>query len=74
MRKIRFTFVAAMSLFSILLFSAVTFAATDFTQFGFAKVIAEKKIEAGEATKISHSGIKIDIPKARLVMTLFSKY
>ncbi|MGG0179174.1 hypothetical protein [Gottfriedia acidiceleris] len=63
MRKIRFTFVAAMSLFSILLFSAVAFAATDFTQFGFPKVIAEKKIEAGEAAKISHSGIKIDIPK-----------
>ncbi|PGL70607.1 hypothetical protein [Bacillus sp. AFS055030] len=63
MRKIRFTFLAAMSLFSIILFSAVAFAASDFTQFGFPKVIAEKKIESGAAAKISHSGIKVNIPK-----------
>jgi hypothetical protein len=63
MKKIRFTIVSVMSLISMLLFGAVAFAATDFTQFGFPKVIAQKKIEAGEAAKISHSGIKIDIPE-----------
>jgi hypothetical protein len=61
--KIRFTFVTIMSLISMLLFGVSVLAATDFTQFGFAKVVAEKKIEAGEAAKISRSGIKIDIPE-----------
>ncbi|MES9684158.1 hypothetical protein CN514_19415 [Bacillus sp. AFS001701] len=63
MKKIRFTLVAVMSLISMLVFGAVAFASTDFTQFGFPKVIAEKKIKADEAAKISHSGIKIDIPE-----------
>ncbi|MGG1677089.1 hypothetical protein ACIFOT_15225 [Neobacillus sp. NRS-1170] len=61
--KIRFTLVTVLSLISILLFGAVAFAATDFTQNGFPKVVAEKKIEAGEAARISHSGIKITIPE-----------
>ncbi|MEH7334337.1 hypothetical protein V7161_16960 [Neobacillus drentensis] len=62
--KIRFTLVTVLSLISMLLFGAVAFAAgvPDFTQLGFPKIVAEKKIEAGEAAKISHSGIKIDIP------------
>lgn len=63
MKKIHFTLVSVMALVSMLLFGAVAFAATDFTQFGFPKVIAEKKIEAGQAAKVSHSGIKIDIPE-----------
>lgn len=61
--KTRFTLVTVMSIISMLLFGAVAFAATDFTQNGFPKIVAEKKIEAGEAGKISHSGIKIDIPE-----------
>lgn len=54
--KNRFTFITIMSLISMLLFGVSVLAATDFTQFGFAKVVAEKKIEAGEAAKISRSG------------------
>jgi hypothetical protein len=65
--KIRSTLVTVMSLISMLLFGAVAFAATpnppDFTQFGFPNIVAEKKIEVGEAAKISHSGMKIEIPE-----------
>ncbi|MGG3470602.1 hypothetical protein ABES02_24345 [Neobacillus pocheonensis] len=61
--KFRFTFITVFSLISMILFGAVALAATDFTQFGFPKVVAEKEIDAGNAAKISHSGIKIDIPE-----------
>lgn len=61
--KFRFTFASVLSVISMLLFGAVASAATDFTQFGFTNVVAEKKIKAGEAAKISHSGIKIAIPE-----------
>lgn len=61
--KMRLKVLISFSILSMFLFGAVAFAATDFTQFGFPEVVAEKKIEAGEAAKISHSGIRITIPK-----------
>ncbi|KIL34193.1 hypothetical protein SD71_21250 [Cohnella kolymensis] len=62
MKKKRLTALIIMSvIMSMSLFAAVASAA-DMSQFGFTKVVAEKKIKAGEAAQISHSGIKIDIP------------
>lgn len=63
MRKKRFAALISLTVVMCLsLFAAVAYAATDMTQFGFPDVVAEKKIKAGEAKRISHSGIKIDIP------------
>lgn len=61
--KKRLKVLLGMSIMSMFLFGAVTFAATDFTQMGFSKVVAEREIEAGEASMISHSGIRIQIPE-----------
>ncbi|MEH7309249.1 hypothetical protein, partial [Neobacillus drentensis] len=52
-----------MSLRSMFQFGPVAFAATDFTHLGFSHVVAEREIAAGESAKISHSGIKIQIPE-----------
>ncbi|MEH7377770.1 MULTISPECIES: hypothetical protein [Bacillaceae] len=61
--KKRLKVLLGMSIMSMFLFGAVAFAATDFTLLGFSKVVAERKIEAGAAAKLSHSGIKIQIPE-----------
>jgi hypothetical protein len=61
--KKRLKVLLGLSMMSMFLFGSVAFAATDFTQLGFSKVVAEREIEAGEAAKISHSGIKIQIPE-----------
>lgn len=61
--KKRLKVLLGLSIMSMFLFGAVALAATDFTQMGFSKVVAEREIEAGEAAKLSHSGIKIQIPE-----------
>jgi hypothetical protein len=61
--KKRLKVLLGLSMMSMFLFGSIAFAATDFTQLGFSKVVAEREIEAGEAAKISHSGIKIQIPE-----------
>jgi hypothetical protein len=61
--KKRLKVLLGMSIISMFLFGAVAFAATDFTQLEFSKVVAEREIEAGAAAKLSHSGIKIQIPE-----------
>ncbi|WP_045514693.1 hypothetical protein [Neobacillus niacini] len=61
--KLRLKVVIGLSIISMFLFGGMVAAATDFTQFGFKDVVAEKVINAGEAEKISHSGIKIQIPE-----------
>ncbi|MEH7085505.1 hypothetical protein V7139_22585 [Neobacillus drentensis] len=61
--KKRLKVLLGLVMMSMFLFGAVAFAATDFTQLGFSKVVAEREIEAGEAAKMSHSGIKIQIPE-----------
>lgn len=61
--KLRLKVVIGFSIISMFLFGGLVSAATDFTQFGFSEVAAEKVIKVGEAEKISHSGIKIQIPE-----------
>lgn len=61
--KMRLNVSIGVIIFSVFLFSAIAFAATDFTQMGFPNVVAEKYIKAGDASKISHCGIKIQIPE-----------
>lgn len=62
--KKRFAAIIGMTtILSMSVFGAIASAATDFTQFGFPHVVAKKEIKAGEAEKISHSGIKIEIPE-----------
>lgn len=60
--KLRMKALLVLSVISMFLFGTAASAATDFTQYGFEKVVAEKRVKAGKAEKISHSGIKIDIP------------
>lgn len=52
-----------LSIISMFLFGGMVSAATDFTQFGYNDVVAEKVIKVGKPDKISHSGIKIQIPE-----------
>lgn len=61
--KLRLKVVIGLSIISMFLFGGMAIAATDFTQFGYNEVAAEKVIKIGEADKISHSGIKIQIPE-----------
>jgi hypothetical protein len=61
--KMRFNVSIGFFILTMFLFGAIAFAATDFTQMGFPKVVAEKQIKVGEAGRISHSGIKIQIPE-----------
>ncbi|WHY00678.1 hypothetical protein [Neobacillus sp. DY30] len=61
--KLRLKFFIGLSIISMFFFGGMVSAATDFTQFGFKEVVVEKYIKAGEAEKISHSGIKIQVPE-----------
>jgi hypothetical protein len=62
--KLRLKVCIVLGIVSMFLFGAIASAAgLDFTQLGFPHVVAEKYVKAGKATKISHSGIKIKIPK-----------
>ncbi|MFP5113060.1 hypothetical protein ACSU64_11850 [Bacillaceae bacterium C204] len=61
--KKRLKVILGFAIMSMFLFNAVAFAATDFTQLGFTKVVADRNVDAGEAAKLSHSGIKIQIPE-----------
>jgi hypothetical protein len=61
--KLRLKVMSGLLIISMFLFGGLVSAATDFTQFGFDRVVAEKHVKAGEAEKISHSGIKIEIPE-----------
>ncbi|MEH7272020.1 hypothetical protein [Neobacillus vireti] len=61
--KLRLKVFIGVSIISMFLFGGMVSAATDFTQFGFDRVVAEKHVKLGKSTKISHSGIKIEIPE-----------
>ncbi|WP_051633734.1 hypothetical protein [Bacillus sp. UNC41MFS5] len=61
--KKRLKVLLGLAMMSMFLFGAVAFAATDFTQLGFSRVATEREVGAGEAAKLSHSGIKIQIPE-----------
>jgi hypothetical protein len=62
--KLRLKVCIVLGIVSMFLFGAIASAAgLDFTQLGFPRIVAEKYVKAGKATKVSHSGIKVEIPK-----------
>jgi hypothetical protein len=61
--KLRLKVFIGFTIISMFLFGGLVSAATDFTQFGFERVVAKKIVKVGKAEKISHSGIKIEIPE-----------